>query len=60
MKPKQEVSSTEDLDVVMSSEEAEWEEVRINTTKALHKNKVSVEIQEVILKLAESKLKGKA
>ena len=41
---------------------AEWEEQRVNLTKAIHKNKVNLEIQEEILKLAETKLeelKGK-
>lgn len=47
----------ENLGIVMESEWAEWEDIRINTTKAIYKNKVNLEIQEAILKLAKKRLK---
>ncbi len=49
----------EDIAVEMESEEAEWKEVMINTTKAVYKNRVNLEIQEKILELAKEKLKEK-
>lgn len=49
----------EDIDVEMASETAEWQEVMINTTKAVYKNRVNLEIQEKILELAKEKLKEK-